>query len=416
MRLHFSREAFDCTWSLLAPFSKKSSVRPFLPLRTSMTYTVKLMRNPPPGSVFGGASASLSERFFFFVAELNFERSYWIRPDRSVIRLYVEGQGRGQDAFDDPRILYREEINVDAAAKALLHDTFDELNLCLRENPDRATSFCREQFGNALSIDGVTQQLESVDEHITGYDLIFVPDQTPSKWKENVAHSYRITAIGIQSWDSTSLPIVVADVTKDLNVRLIVDPEDQVVPVDAIDYRSNFFFGGESFTPTVVSGAGGFTLRSKEGSWVFPGSVVFSWGKGALSLDDEIEFVDLELFDPTLVLNAKYASEDNVFETAFYPENRLFLRRPVAERLSRVQRKLRRMDLGLKVFDGFRPVGVQRRMREKIDDDNFVAKPGQSKHNQGCAVDVTLVDDEGRELEMPTAYDAFEERAHADYD
>ncbi|MFN8644953.1 MAG: M15 family metallopeptidase [Candidatus Binatia bacterium] len=72
--------------------------------------------------------------------------------------------------------------------------------------------------------------------------------------------------------------------------------------------------------------------------------------------------------------------------------------------------------LGLKVFDCYRPLSVQRAMWT-VFDERYVADPAKgSRHNRGAAVDLTLVDANGRELPMPTGFDDFSARAHRDYD
>jgi D-alanyl-D-alanine dipeptidase len=81
-----------------------------------------------------------------------------------------------------------------------------------------------------------------------------------------------------------------------------------------------------------------------------------------------------------------------------------------------VQSALEKRRLGLKIYDAYRPVSVQKIFWELLPDTRFVADPKVgSKHNRGTAVDVTLVDQLGRDLPMPTPYDEFSERAHATY-
>jgi D-alanyl-D-alanine dipeptidase len=93
-----------------------------------------------------------------------------------------------------------------------------------------------------------------------------------------------------------------------------------------------------------------------------------------------------------------------------------YLRPTVAAALARVQQDLRRRGLGLKVFDCYRPLSVQRRFWELVPDERYVANPAKgSRHNRGAAVDLTLVDRQGRELKMPTGFDDFSPRAHRDY-
>src|SRR6185295_14858120 len=93
---------------------------------------------------------------------------------------------------------------------------------------------------------------------------------------------------------------------------------------------------------------------------------------------------------------------------------RCYLRRFAAERLSAVQTELETMGLGLKVWDGYRPLSVQKQFWALVPDERYVASPVKgSRHNRGAAVDVTLVDRTGGELEMPTKFDDFTEAASA---
>ena len=74
--------------------------------------------------------------------------------------------------------------------------------------------------------------------------------------------------------------------------------------------------------------------------------------------------------------------------------------------------------LALKIFDAYRPYSATVKFYEIYRDTNYVASPYiGSRHNRGCAVDITLVDMEtGEELPMPTAYDNFTEKAHPNFE
>jgi D-alanyl-D-alanine dipeptidase len=125
------------------------------------------------------------------------------------------------------------------------------------------------------------------------------------------------------------------------------------------------------------------------------------------------ELVDLADIDPSFVIDNRYATTDNVTGIRLYPANTIYLERSAAERLARVQASLRGQGLGLKVFDGYRPLAIQKALWKVKPDPRYVADPAQgSRHNRGSAVDVTLVDAEGRELPMPSAFDEFSERSH----
>jgi len=128
------------------------------------------------------------------------------------------------------------------------------------------------------------------------------------------------------------------------------------------------------------------------------------------------DLVDVQQVIPDIVVDLKYATADNFTGQVLYEVPRCFLRRATAERLARVQARLRKQGLGLKIWDGYRPRSVQWKMWKLVPDSRYVADPRKgSRHNRGAAVDVTLVDSTGRELEMPTGFDDFTEKAHRDY-
>jgi zinc D-Ala-D-Ala dipeptidase len=124
--------------------------------------------------------------------------------------------------------------------------------------------------------------------------------------------------------------------------------------------------------------------------------------------------------DESLVLDIRYATENNFTGRRVYPSARCFLRADVARRLAAVQAGLRGQGLGLKLFDCYRPFSVQELFWGIMPDERYVGQPVRkdgvivesSRHNRGAAVDVTLVDAQGRELPMPTAFDDFTEQAH----
>ncbi len=128
------------------------------------------------------------------------------------------------------------------------------------------------------------------------------------------------------------------------------------------------------------------------------------------------DFVDIREINPNIRLDIRYATDNNFLHRAVYPQARCFLRYETARALSEVQNELESIGLGIKVFDGYRPLSVQKMMWEIMPDNRYVADPAKgSRHNRGAAVDVTLVDSTGKELEMPTPFDSFSERAHHDY-
>ena len=131
--------------------------------------------------------------------------------------------------------------------------------------------------------------------------------------------------------------------------------------------------------------------------------------------------VELVKLDPALRLEIRYASTNNFLRRPVYRQERAFLQRPAAEALVRAHATLRPQGYGLLVFDGYRPWSVTKTFWDsatrKQRDIGFVANPAEgSKHNRGCAVDLTLFElASGKEVEMPSAYDEFSERAFPSY-
>jgi D-alanyl-D-alanine dipeptidase len=130
---------------------------------------------------------------------------------------------------------------------------------------------------------------------------------------------------------------------------------------------------------------------------------------------------DIRQVDSTIQVDVRYATSDNFTGAPLpgYGPQRVLLRREAAEALARVQRRLRTGDLGLRVFDGYRPVRAsvamvawaERTGRTALLDSGYVAR--RSRHNLGVAVDLTLVDlVTGTEVPMGTPFDTFSPAAH----
>ena len=126
----------------------------------------------------------------------------------------------------------------------------------------------------------------------------------------------------------------------------------------------------------------------------------------------DTSFVEMVSLNPNIKLDIRYATQNNFLKEVVYPEARCFLRAAAAHALDEVQKELESIGLGIKIFDGYRPLSVQRKMWEIMPNPSYVADPKKgSRHNRGMAVDLTLVDAEGHELEMPTEFDSFSKKA-----
>ena len=133
----------------------------------------------------------------------------------------------------------------------------------------------------------------------------------------------------------------------------------------------------------------------------------------------EAKLVELITLDPSIKLDIRYATEDNFVGKKVYPEARAFLQKPAAKAVVKVHKKLRERGLGLVIFDGYRPWSITKLFWEVTPDEKrkFVANPAKgSKHNRGCAVDLSIFDlKTGKLVDMPSGYDEFTERASPDY-
>ncbi len=131
------------------------------------------------------------------------------------------------------------------------------------------------------------------------------------------------------------------------------------------------------------------------------------------------DLVEVVTLDPTIKLDIRYATTNNFLSTPMYSQARAFLERPAAEALVRAQKELKNKGYGLLIHDAYRPWYVTKMFWEATPNDKkiFVANPAEgSRHNRGCAVDLTLYDlKTGASVKMPSGYDEMSERAYADY-
>ncbi len=129
------------------------------------------------------------------------------------------------------------------------------------------------------------------------------------------------------------------------------------------------------------------------------------------------ELVDLRAYLPDAAFDVVYATAENFMGTPVYKSPGAYLRKPAAEALRAVQAELAEMGYGLKIWDAYRPYRVTVEFYEHVLDSTFAASPYTgSKHNRGCAVDLTLIDKStGEELAMPTPFDEFTAQAHVGF-
>lgn len=129
------------------------------------------------------------------------------------------------------------------------------------------------------------------------------------------------------------------------------------------------------------------------------------------------DFVKVRDYIPDLVVELKYATSSNFTGSIIYDFTEAYLRYSTVLKLMDVQAELREQGLRLKIWDGFRPLEAQEKLWNANPDPSYLSNPktGTNSHSRGHTVDLTVVDAEGKELEMPTGHDEFTAYADRDY-
>ena len=138
------------------------------------------------------------------------------------------------------------------------------------------------------------------------------------------------------------------------------------------------------------------------------------------SAPPETGFVSIQAVDPTIMIDLRYASANNVAARPLYQPKMPGLGRwSVGQRLRVAQKFLRAHGYGLKIWDAYRPQKVQAQLWSVARSHSFVADPSDpigSLHTRGVAVDATLVEASGRDVVMPTDFDSFTPAAMIHYE
>ena len=144
-----------------------------------------------------------------------------------------------------------------------------------------------------------------------------------------------------------------------------------------------------------------------------------AWPPGEKGPFRKADLVELAPLDQSIHLDIRYATSNDFLGTPVYSQARAFLQRPAAEALLRIQQKLKPLGYGLLIHDAYRPWYVTKIFWDATPPEGkiFVADPAQgSRHNRGCAVDLTLYDlASGKPIEMPGTYDEMSPRSFPNY-
>lgn len=200
---------------------------------------------------------------------------------------------------------------------------------------------------------------------------------------------------------------------------------------DTMVYRQTFLFDREGnlvsiqapeIIPFSISSKGAVNdyrptpIEGKAMERVFA-KVGYSPDMAAASLSvDKNEMVRLDEVADDIIIDLKYATPDNITGKPVYDSNIAWLRRGTAIKLKRANEALMEQGYRIKVWDAYRSEKDHRRLHEVAKNSYYFIDPKiGSNHTRGAAVDVTLVDMDGNELDMPSKYDEMSEKAHRTY-
>lgn len=128
------------------------------------------------------------------------------------------------------------------------------------------------------------------------------------------------------------------------------------------------------------------------------------------------DFVEVKNVIPDIDVKLRYASKNNITGRILYSDNRAFLRYGTAVKLKGAQKDLSKMGYSIRIWDAYRPREVQWSLWEVVPDTRYIVNPKVgSVHSRGAAVDVTVVDKNGKEMDMPTDFDEFGSKSGREY-
>ena len=123
--------------------------------------------------------------------------------------------------------------------------------------------------------------------------------------------------------------------------------------------------------------------------------------------------VEITTADFDVEIALAYATPDNITGKPIYRQAACYLQEKAAEKMRAAIALAAPLGLRFKIFDAYRPAEAQRRLWEAQPDPEFVADPRKgSPHSRGVALDLTLIDAAGRELDMGTGFDALTPLSH----
>lgn len=146
------------------------------------------------------------------------------------------------------------------------------------------------------------------------------------------------------------------------------------------------------------------------------GTSNYSYAQNERTVVNDSVFVNLKEYSSEFIYDMKYATEDNFLKAKVYDCAECYLRLKTVKALIAANADFQKLGYKIKIFDCYRPLSIQKRMWDIVPNPEYVANPAKgSIHNRGGAVDITLVDKNGNELDFGTAFDHFGVEAGHDY-
>ncbi|WP_238883109.1 M15 family metallopeptidase [Clostridium sp. YIM B02551] len=163
-------------------------------------------------------------------------------------------------------------------------------------------------------------------------------------------------------------------------------------------------------------GAGAFFSQSK-GTPTTTSVINLAGEKYLMSKDttsDQSGLVPVLDYDESFVIDLRYSTTNNFTGKKIYPVDTCLLQKGTLDKLINANNDFKKLGYKIKIWDAYRPASVQVNLWNLVKDRRFIASPyvSGSRHNRGAAVDITLVDSTGKELEMPTGFDEFNTSAY----
>ncbi|RYD06105.1 hypothetical protein N752_06135 [Desulforamulus aquiferis] len=130
----------------------------------------------------------------------------------------------------------------------------------------------------------------------------------------------------------------------------------------------------------------------------------------------EPALVKIKDLDDSFIIDLKYATTDNFTGKKIYSQDICLIHRNTAQKLISAHKEFKQLGYRIKIYDAYRPYSAQRILYDAAENKSFLADPEKgSNHNRGAAVDITLVDEKGDELPMPSMFDEFSKKSRIDY-